>query len=506
MNIQQAKEHISHAITAYRTTDAYGRPMIPQQRQRPIFLVGAPGLGKTAIMEQIAAEMGIPLVSYSMTHHTRQSALGLPYIMEETFDGKPFRVSEYTMSEIVATVYRTMRETGVNEGILFLDEINCVSETLAPAMLQFLQYKVFGQHKIPQGWIVVTAGNPPEYNDSVREFDMATMDRVKRIDVQPDYEVWRDYALNTDIHPAVISYLNIYKGDFVMVQKSVDGLRFVTPRSWVDLSDILRLYELHQLPVDVELTKQYLQDMKIARNFASYYDLFNKYRADYQVEKILAGKAPEEIIRRAQHAPFDERFSLVSLLMAAISGPIRQTTERHLMLEALQKALIAVRQQHAKQAEMTVCNLLDEAIQQEQATLQKALGGSMIGAMDERVKRALIEQLKAYAESEDVAIADFNAAFNTLRTRLSNSVKEQRAEVAQVQKLLENTFTFCEAAFDGGQEMLIFVTELTRSDVTAKFISTYGSEAYFRHNKELLFYERQVKLIDALDKLDDSLE
>ncbi|MEG0146666.1 MAG: AAA family ATPase, partial [Clostridia bacterium] len=97
MNIQQAKEHISHAITAYRTTDAYGRPMIPQQRQRPIFLVGAPGLGKTAIMEQIAAEMGIPLVSYSMTHHTRQSALGLPYIMEETFDGKPFRVSEYTM-------------------------------------------------------------------------------------------------------------------------------------------------------------------------------------------------------------------------------------------------------------------------------------------------------------------------------------------------------------------------------------------------------------------------
>ena len=56
------------------------------------------------------------------------------------------------MSEIVASVYETMEATGKTEGILFLDEINCVSETLAPSMLQFLQYKTFGKHQIPQGW------------------------------------------------------------------------------------------------------------------------------------------------------------------------------------------------------------------------------------------------------------------------------------------------------------------------------------------------------------------
>lgn len=54
-----------------------------------------------------------------------------------------------------------IEKTGNPEGILFLDEVNCVSETLAPAMLQFLQYKVFARHRIPDGWIVVTAGNPP---------------------------------------------------------------------------------------------------------------------------------------------------------------------------------------------------------------------------------------------------------------------------------------------------------------------------------------------------------
>ena len=83
------------------------------------------------------------------------------------------------MSEIIAAVYEVVEDTGICEGILFLDEINCVSETLAPAMLQFLQYKTFGQHKVPEGWIIVTAGNPPEYNHSVREFDIASWDRVK---------------------------------------------------------------------------------------------------------------------------------------------------------------------------------------------------------------------------------------------------------------------------------------------------------------------------------------
>ena len=163
MNIKQAKTQINNAIKSYFSKDDFGNYKIPIERQRPIFLMGPPGIGKTAIMEQIASELGVGLVSYSMTHHTRQSALGLPFIKKRIYDGREYSVSEYTMSEIIASVYDMMESVGVKEGILFLDEINCVSETLAPAMLQFLQYKIFGRHRIPDGWIVVTAGNPPEY-------------------------------------------------------------------------------------------------------------------------------------------------------------------------------------------------------------------------------------------------------------------------------------------------------------------------------------------------------
>ena len=159
MNIKRAKQEIKDSIEAYLQKDETGHYLIPSVRQRPILLMGPPGIGKTQIMEQIARECGIGLVSYTITHHTRQSAVGLPFIREKEYGGRMYSVTEYTMSEIIASVYEKMEETGLEEGILFLDEINCVSETLAPTMLQFLQCKMFGYHKIPDGLIIVAAGN-----------------------------------------------------------------------------------------------------------------------------------------------------------------------------------------------------------------------------------------------------------------------------------------------------------------------------------------------------------
>lgn len=191
MNIKRAKEELKNTIRAYLAKNSYGEYEIPVMGQRPVLLMGPPGIGKTQIMEQVARECGIGLVAYTITHHTRQSAIGLPFISEQTYGEKAVSVTQYTMSEIVAAVYNKMEETGLKEGILFIDEINCVSETLAPAMLQFLQYKTFGNHKIPDGWIIAAAGNPPEFNKSVREFDIATLDRVKQIFVEPDFAVWK---------------------------------------------------------------------------------------------------------------------------------------------------------------------------------------------------------------------------------------------------------------------------------------------------------------------------
>ena len=502
MNVKEAKNQIQNAMKAYFTKDSFGNYLIPVERQRPVFLMGPPGIGKTAIMEQVAAELGVGLVSYSMTHHTRQSALGLPFIEKKTYGGVEYSVSEYTMSEIIASVYDMMENTGMKEGILFLDEINCVSETLAPAMLQFLQYKVFGRHRVPPGWIVVTAGNPPEYNDSVREFDVVTWDRLKRIDVEPDYDVWKEYAYKKGIHASIITYLDIKKSDFYKIETTVDGKSFVTARGWSDLSDMIKLYEMHDITVDEKLVAQYLQNKKIAKDFAIYYDLFNKYKSDYQVDKILAGKAPLEIEDRAKNARFDERLALLGLMLDAVTDELRNVNLAELTQTELLNALKNVRTDLAK-PKADGKTAVDKQIVAMNDTMQKQKLASSLSQDGEYAYMSAIselERMNALLEKQEPA----NGAetFKILKAEFDGRTKELKKLADKAGKCLSNLFKFCEKVFGDGPEMLILVTELTISYYGARFISRYGCVEYFAHNKELLFHERQKEIIAELEKLE----
>ena len=322
MNIKQAKEEIKHTVTAYLKKDDEGRYKIPLIRQRPVLLMGPPGIGKTQIMEQIAEECKIGLVAYTITHHTRQSAVGLPFIKEMEFAGKEYSITEYTMSEIIASVYRKIQE-GCPEGILFIDEINCVSETLAPTMLQFLQCKTFGNQAVPEGWIIVAAGNPPEYNKSVREFDMVTLDRVRCMQVEADLGVWKAYARSRHIHGAILSYLELRPKNFYRVEADVDGLQFVTARGWEDLSILMQTYEEMGLPVDETVVGEFLHHKDVAEDAAAYFDLYQKYKDDYGIPLILEGKIRPEVFARIYDAAFDERLSVVNLLLDGLQNLFR---------------------------------------------------------------------------------------------------------------------------------------------------------------------------------------
>lgn len=499
MNIKQAKEQIQNAMTAYFSKDEFGNYIMPIEKQRPIFLMGPPGVGKTAIMEQVASELGVGLISYSMTHHTRQSALGLPFIVHKNYGGKECDVSEYTMSEIVASVYDMMEETGVKEGILFLDEINCVSETLSPIMLQFLQYKIFGKHKVPDGWLVVTAGNPPEYNNSVREFDIVTWDRLKRVDVEPDFNVWKEYAHKVAMHPAVLTYLEIKKANFYKVESTIDGKSFVTARGWDDLSQMIKLYEKNNIKVDENLVCQYLQNKQIAKDFAVYYDLFNKYRSDYQVDTILDGKANQEIKDRAINAKFDERLSLLGLILDAIAGELRDVMLTEELITDYMQALKNYKMQSIK-PNTTPVDAMEQAVKMCETELVNGKKSGTMNADKQHQKLMLIDMLRKL--SIDIqGESDANSAFKKVKASFDATVKDLKKKADAAGKKLSNVFIFCEEVFGDGQEMLILVTELTINYHTAKFISRYGCKEYFNHNKDLLFYERQKEIITELEDL-----
>ncbi|WP_303860637.1 ATP-binding protein [Alkalibaculum bacchi] len=501
MNIEEAKEQIKNSVRIYLKKDEYGDYKIPLVRQRPVFLLGPPGIGKTAIMEQIAQELGVALVSYSMTHHTRQSALGLPFIEKKIYGNQEYSVSEYTMSEIIATVYETMEESKVKEGILFLDEINCVSETLAPAMLQFLQYKIFGRHKVPEGWVVVTAGNPPQYNKSVREFDIVTMDRLKILEVTEQYEIWKKYASKKGIHGSILTYLDIKKDDFYLVETAIGEKSYVTARGWEDLSEAIALYEEENLTVDEVLVSQYIRNRKIAKNYAIYYDLYQKYKKDYKIGEILEGYADENIKKRAKEAKFDERLSLLNLLLEAMQRDIRKNlfTESYLM--DLVKVLKQIKIELNENTKPPI-DILEEHIDELTLCLEKEKKANSLSYEKKRNDQLIIKILEENkTQIKNKNVTQHLEVYEYIKKNFDEAVKNMREETSMVQKKMHHMFDFVEQVYGEGQEIFILVTELTADYYSAKFISSKGSEDYYKYNKRLMFLDRQKEILQELDGL-----
>ncbi len=449
MNILEAKNEIKNTIKIYLAKDANGNYEIPVERQRPTLLIGAPGIGKTAIMSKIAAELDIGFLGYTITHHTRQSAIGLPFISKKTFGGKEYSVTEYTMSEIVAEVYEAIESQGKKEGILFIDEINCVSETLAPAMLELLQHKKFGTHKIPDGWILTAAGNPEEFNKSVNELDMVTLDRVKKLDVEPDYEAFKTYALNSGVHSAIVGFLSLNSNYLFAAQKNPDGIELVTPRSWEDLSYAIYEYEKLSIPVNMTLISGYIQSPKIASEFAGYYAIFLKFGIIVSGDEVENGSLDRIDLTGSN---FEEKFALSEILRA--------------------KAV----------------KIADKAMAKAEAaeeTTKTATSGNAKKGVEELLRKYKSGTLGRYRKSE----------YRTVINGLSENDPEKFAKEysdacekygASHVKKIENVLSFAEKSLGKGQELTSSVTSMLSSENFVNFIARFGCPKFYELDSELL--------------------
>jgi len=491
MDIKRAKEEITNAVHAYLAVDEAGVPLIPPVRQRPLLLMGPPGVGKTQIMQQITEECGIGLVAYTITHHTRQSAVGLPFIRQKDYGS----VTEYTMSEIIASVYDTMEKAGHKNGILFIDEINCVSETLAPTMLQFLQGKTFGNQPVPPGWVIVAAGNPPEYNKSVREFDLVTLDRVRRIDVEPKLSVWQEYARAHRLHPAVTAYLELRPQHFYRIENDVDGPLFVTARGWEDLSALLLACDTLGLPVDEGVIAQYLRHPEVSRDFAAYWALYKKYHEDYGVEEILQGKPFDAVVERALRAGFDERISLVSLLLAGLNTRFAAAGREDAVTDACYQQL----RRYKRDLGMLAEDDSPAALLRRQC---EEWEDRLAGQTDANAVRGAA-LLRRWAGAVDPGFGP-EEAFDAVRAGFNAQVRIREEAVAAAADALENAFDFMEQVYDtgAGQEMVVFVNELALGPDSAPFLAENECERFVQYSQTLLLRQGQDELLSELTRDD----
>ncbi len=484
MNIQQAKDEIARTYRAYIRRNPDGTHRIPVEQQRPVLLIGPPGIGKTAIMKQVAAECDCPLVAYSMTHHTRQSAIGLPFISQKVYSGVQCSVTEYTMSEIVAAIYDKMQQTGKTSGMLFLDEINCVSETLTPVMLQLLQNKTFGNIPLPEDWIIVAAGNPPEYNKSVRELDMVTMDRVKHIDVAADLEVWQRYAVARDIHPVVRTYLSVWPDHFYRITETERGLCFVTARGWEDMSLMLRAMEEDDAPVDSDWCLQYLQDDGIARNFALYYDLFRHFTKQIQTDVGLYGDfSLAELLMGNPEALASWSSTQCLAAAAMLFHPIQMEARR--LAEAGRRL-----ERRAELAALMPRDFSEDSVraffdQKREAVAIKHAHDVMMPE-DELRERSVLAKLEADVVAWRKLLTEGRYAFSMFeQERLEGERACLRIECKKVAGRIEAAYRALEVCPQGRSARLYLTSDLAASEACAALLAEYSSTSFERYRSQI---------------------
>ena len=330
--------------------------------------------------------------------------------------------------------------------------------------------------------MIVTAGNPVEYNRNAKEFDVVIWDRLKRIDVEPDFDAWRSYSYGTGIHASVITYLEAKRDSFFRIEETALGKRFVTARDWTDLSRIISIYEDLGLTVDQALIEQYLQYPETAEEFASYYDLFNKYKSDYKIHDILAGKEDAAIAERAAKAPFDERLSLLGLLLDNANADITEVMKTEDYVTELLKLLKQVKE-GADIREVT-------AAEEEMYQRFRRMG---VLSADARLKyETVLEFMRAHEHVTD--FAEIKSYYDTL-------VADMKAKASDARVKLDKLFDFAEKVWGQGQEMVILVTELTLGPYSSRFIARYGCDAYYKNNESLKLYERKLEILKKGEEL-----
>lgn len=461
ITVAQAKEQLRLAVKQYFAKDAQGVYRLERRRARPVCLMGPAGVGKTELVRQVAREEDLAFLSYSITHHTRQSLLGLPSLREEVVDGERVSTTRYTVSEVIAAIWREMERTGKREGILFLDEFNAASATLHPVMLELLQNKTLGTHAIPDGWMLVAAGNPGAYNRSAEGLDAVTADRLRMLWLRADLKDWRAYMVPRGVHPAVLSYLECHPEDLCFYGKEEGFAAVVTPRAWEDLSLQLHFYEEQGAKVDQTVVGQVLQCERIARQFMTYYRKGNQALLNRTVKLLDRGESLEPVWAQLRELPDQDAWALTARLVREVQRLCREGWDR---TEELDQLHPAVKEALASGDCM--------------AELRRRAEDSPAYVRD-----FILEYLEHCGEDEDGE--QLRQAFR------DGPLAGRNGAVDRACAFLERSVAFCKQCFSGRPQLDYLLEGVTRDPVCQKVISLRETPQFNRAGKA--FYGKQPK-------------
>lgn len=204
---------------------------------RPVFIWGAPGIGKSALVEKFADDVGMECVSLLGSQLAPEDIIGIPRITDE--------VSEFLPPKMIARK---------EPYVLFLDELNACSQEVQKAFYSLIYERRIGEYHLPEGSVVIGAGNRMQDNAIVKTMSSALINRMFHVQLKVNAEKWLDWAYTEGIHPWITEYITIRPEHLFSTPPKTEE-PFSTPRSWHMLSDLLKEYEKSTGTVSQETLK-----------------------------------------------------------------------------------------------------------------------------------------------------------------------------------------------------------------------------------------------------------
>lgn len=248
---------------------------------RPVFIWGAPGIGKSALVEKFAEEVGMPCVSLLGSQLAPEDIIGIPRINGET--------SEFLPPKMIARK---------EPYVLFLDELNACSQEVQKAFYSLIHERRVGEYHLPEGSVVIGAGNRAQDGAIVKTMSSALINRMFHVQLVADSNDWLAWAYENQLHPWVIEYITA-RPDHLFIEPPKTEEPYSTPRSWHMLSDALKEYGAGEKDVP-ESTLRYLVYGSVSPGHAGQFLAFVKQLGNRDLLKdIISGEArwpskPEE--------------------------------------------------------------------------------------------------------------------------------------------------------------------------------------------------------------------
>ena len=194
--------------------------------QKPIFLWGAPGIGKSDIVRQITDNLGNSIMI----------DMRLALLEPTDLRGYPFRNPETNTMEWAPPADLPTEDFAAqyDNVVLFLDELNSAPPCVQAAAYQLVLNRRVGQYHLPDNVVIIAAGNRETDRGVTYRMPAPLANRFRHVNMTHDFEDWKTWALNNEVHPDVIGYLSYAKGDLFDFDPKTSSQAFATPRSWTE--------------------------------------------------------------------------------------------------------------------------------------------------------------------------------------------------------------------------------------------------------------------------------